>query len=131
MPVRNLFTREELGLTNFEQLRQKAFDEFKNPADIEEYKKNFPEIFPNLLLDEKRDNLKKFIFLADSKSDDLEAIKSALLEYQNTYNNIVHYVKDFCFGTQIMRLFYLLDLPDDAVKVHKIHLNSISISTSE
>lgn len=53
----------------------------------------------------------------EDKGDDFRALKSFLVDYHNSYNNNVHYVKEFVFGTQIMRLFYILNLPDVAVKV--------------
>lgn len=68
-------------------------------------------------LDEKRDKLKEFIFLMEGTDEDLRALKSLLVDYHNAYNNNVHYVKEFVFGTQIMRLFYILNLPDVAVEV--------------
>lgn len=55
--------------------------------------------------------------LIDKNPDDLATLKSILIQYQDSFNHSVHSVKDFCFGTQIMRIFYLLNLPDDAVKV--------------
>lgn len=75
--------------------------------------------FENITLDKKRNNLKEYILLIDGKADELTTLKSYLVEYYKTYNNSVHHVKEFVFGTQIMRLLYLLNLPDEAVKVNE------------
>lgn len=117
VPVRTLYSREELGVTQIESVRQKIRNQFKGPEEIETGKRNFIESFPNLLLDEKRNNLKEYIMLIDKNPEDFETLRSILIQYQDSYNHSVHSVKEFCFGTQIMRLFYLLNLPDDAVKV--------------
>lgn len=71
----------------------------------------------NYKLYELRDNLKNFILIIDNKAEDLQHLKEALLSYQKAYHSQVHNVNDYCFGTPIMRLFYLLDLPDDALRV--------------
>lgn len=118
MPIRTLFSKEELGVTQFERLRQNAITYYKNPEEIEEQKKHFVEDFENKRLDEKRDSLKQFLLLVDGSADDLNLLKSKLVEYYSTYNNSVHHVKDFVFGTQVMRLLYLLNLPDEALKVN-------------
>lgn len=68
-------------------------------------------------MNEKRDFLKEYILMIDENSDDLKTLRSLLLQYQDAYDHNVHNVKEFCFGTQIMRMFYLLNLPDEAVKV--------------
>ena len=123
--MRTLFSREELGVTQMESYRKNIINQFESPETIDSYKKEFIENFPNLLLIEKRNNLKEYILLMDKNPDDLKALKSMLLQYTNAYNSSVHNVRDFCFGTEIMRMFYLLNLPDDAVKVivenYKIH----------
>lgn len=119
MPIRTLFTREELGVTQFERLRENAFNYCGKPEDIVKYKKELLNDFENITLDKKRNNLKEYILLIDGKPDELAALKSYLVEYYKTYNNSVHHVKEFVFGTQIMRLLYLLNLPDEAVKVNE------------
>lgn len=121
--MRNLFSREELGVTQIEKLRQNAQNNFKNDSEIENYKKWFTGNFSKLLLDEKRDNLKEFILLLDGQPDELRTLKSLLMEYQETYNSNVHHVKEFIFATQIMRMFYLLNKPDDAVEVRGFIFN--------
>lgn len=68
---------------------------------------------------EQRDYLKNLILIIDNKAEDLQLLKEALLSYRKAFNSQVHNVKDFCFGTPIMRLFYLLNLPDDAMRVCK------------
>lgn len=73
----------------------------------------------NYRLYEQRDHLKNFILIIDNKAEDLQNLKEALSSYQKAFNSQVHNVKDFCFGTPIMRLFYLLNLPDDAIRVSK------------
>lgn len=123
VPIRTLFSREELGVIQIESVRQKIRHKFGSPEDIEASKKNFVDRFPNLLLNEKRDFLKEYIMLIDKSPDDLQALKSILVQYQDAYNHSVHSVKDFVFGTQIMRIFYLFNLPDDAVKVISNSLN--------
>lgn len=119
VPMRTLYSRDELGVTQIEGVRQNVHSKFKNPEDIESYKKKFIESFPELLLDEKRNYLKEYIMLVDKSPEDLKTLKSILLQYQDSYNHSVHSVKEFCFGTQIMRIFYLLNLPDDAVQFFK------------
>lgn len=106
-------------MTQIEGLRQNAKNKFKDDSEIENYKAWFTGNFSKLLLDEKRDHLKEFILLLDGKSDELKTLKSLLAEYQETYNSNVHHVKEFIFATQIMRMFYLLNLPDEAVKVRR------------
>lgn len=104
-------------MTQVENIRQTILNRFEGPKDVDSYKQKFIENFPNLLLDEKRDNLKEYIMLIDKNSDDLKTLKSILLQYQDAYDHSIHNVKEFHFGAQIMRMFYLLNLPDDAVKV--------------
>lgn len=81
------------------------------------HKKRFVDNFSDLMLNEKRDHLKEYILLLDKSPDDLKTLKSLLIQYHEIYFNVAHNVKDFCFGTQIMRMFYLLNLPDEAIKV--------------
>lgn len=126
VPIRTLFSRDELGVTQVERVRQKIHSQFESPEQIESSKKNFVESFPNLLLNDKRNNLKEYMMLITKNPDDLMQLKSILIQYQDSYNHSVHNVKEFCFGTQIMRLFYLLNLPDDAVKVTE-HSNFFEI----
>lgn len=104
-------------MTQVERVRQRIQDQFQSPEQMESSKKDFVESFPNLLLDQKRNHLKEYIMMINENPDDLATLKSILIQYQDSFNHSVHSVKDFCFGTQIMRIFYLLNLPDDAVKV--------------
>ena len=120
MPIRTLFSREELGVTQFERLRQNAINHFKSAEEIDDYKKQFVSDFGNMRLDEMRNNLKQYIMLIDGKPDEFSTLKSLLVEYYKTYNNSVHHVSEFVFGTQIMRLIYLLNLPDEAIKVNEL-----------
>lgn len=113
---RKLFTKEELGVTQFQQLRKNAKTYFKNNEEIEEHKAHFLRNFNDLRLDDQRNNLKQYMLLIDDKSD-LENLKKMLQLYQESFNNCVHHVKEFVFGTQIMRLLYILNLPDEAVEV--------------
>ncbi|XP_055309558.1 pentatricopeptide repeat-containing protein 2, mitochondrial-like [Sitodiplosis mosellana] len=117
MPIRTLFTREELGVTQFERHRQNAHADYIIPEQIEEYKQRFVKEFENMRLDEMRNNLKQYILLIDGKPDEFNTLKSLLTDYYKTYNNSVHHVSDFVFGTPIMRLLYFLNLPDEAVKL--------------
>lgn len=71
----------------------------------------------NLKLHEQRNSLKKFIYIMNNNENDLKNLKDLLVKYYNSYNNNVHFVKEFTFATQIMRLFYVLNLPDKAVEV--------------
>lgn len=117
LPDRHFFTKLELGVIQFENYRQNILNNFKSPKEIEVYKKNSINEFANLKLDEQRDKLKEFIFLIDNREEDFKALKLFLMQYHNAYNNNVHNVKEFVFGTQIMRVFYILNLPDEAVRV--------------
>lgn len=123
MPIRTirrtLFSREELGVTQFERLRENAINFCGKSEDIVEYKMKLLKDFENLALDKKRNNLKEYIFLIDGKADELATLKSYLADYYKTYNSSVHNVKEFVYGTQIMRLLYILNLPDEAVKVNE------------
>lgn len=83
------------------------------------YKKNFVTDFNDLVLDEKRNHLKKYIVLFDKTTDDVKTLKSLLIKYHDIYYSQTHNIKEFCFGTQIMRMFYLLNMPDEAVKVNR------------
>lgn len=125
MPIRTLFSREELGVVQFERLRQNTINRFKSAEEIEDYKKQFVSDFTNMRLDEMRDNLKQYIMLIDGKPDEFSTLKSLLVEYYKTYNNSVHHVSEFVFGTPIMRLLYLLNLPDEAIKVNE-YSNTLS-----
>lgn len=122
MPVRTLFTKEELGVTRFERLREDTIATFQSPEQVEEYKKQFVTNFGDMRLDEMRDNLKKYIMLIDGKPDELNTLKSLLVNYYKTYNSSVHHVSEFVFGTPVMRLLYHFNLPDEAVKVNE-HLD--------
>lgn len=104
-------------MKQIEQLQKNTRQNFQKDNEIEFYLKWFDNNFPKLSLNEKRDNLKQYILLIDGKPDELEKLKSYLMEYQNTYNNSVHHVREFVFGTPIMRLLYLWNLPDEAIKV--------------
>lgn len=117
MPIRTLFSREELGVTHFEQLRKKTINYYKSAEEIAEHKNQLIKDFEIVRLDAKRDILKTYIPLIDGKADELNTLKTMLVEYYKIYNNSVHYVKDFVFGTQVMRLLYLLNLSDEAIKV--------------
>lgn len=117
VPIRTLFSREELGVTQIESLRRRVLHQFDGPAAVDLHKKNFVANFTGLMLEEKRDKLKEYIVLIDRTSDDLKSLKSLLIQYYDAYYNVAHNVNDFCFATQIMRMLYLLNIPDEAVKV--------------
>lgn len=106
-----------MGVTQFEGFRQNVIVNFKSPEQIEEHKKNFIKDFDNLQLAEKRNQLKQYILLIDN-ANELNTLKTLLLEYYNAYNNSVHNVKEYVFGTTIMRLLYILNLPDEAIQVN-------------
>lgn len=115
--VRNLFSKQELGIVHFEAKREDAQQKFRNPNELEIHKQMFVKNFANYQLSDKRDELKEYIFLMEGKEDEFTTLKSLLLDYTYLYNNSDHRVKKFEFGTPIMRLLYLLNLPDQVIKV--------------
>ncbi|XP_031617089.1 pentatricopeptide repeat-containing protein 2, mitochondrial-like [Contarinia nasturtii] len=117
--TRTLYTRDELGVVHFEKLRADAFKQFKNLESAIEYKEGIISNFDNYQLDQQRDNLKHYILLIDGKKDELNTLKRFLIKYTDNFNNNTHRVKPFVFGTQIMRLFYFLNLPDEAVTLFR------------
>lgn len=121
MCVRTLFTREELGVYHFENLRKQAIEKFTSPASIDQYKQNIISNFNNMSVDVQRNSIKEYIYLSDGKTEELTTLKTFLIEYTNNYSNrdltLYKNVKDFIFGTQILRLLYFFNLPDQAIKV--------------
>lgn len=75
------------------------------------------ENYTEQFIDEKRNKLKEFILLTNCQPNDLMVLKKCLADYHEDYNKSVHNVTDFCFGTQVMRLFYILNLPEEAINV--------------
>lgn len=114
---RTLFSKEELGILQIQNLRQKALEQYANGDSIAVYKQNIINDFSRLRLDIKRDEIKNFILLMDCTPEEISTLKMLLLDYQNVYNNTVHYVKQFGFGTQIMRICYIFNKPDAALNV--------------
>lgn len=114
---RTLFSKEELGILQIQSLRQKASEQYENADSIAVYKQKIGDDFSELRLDVKRDEIKNFILLMDCTPEEISTLKALLLDYQNVYNNTVHHVKQFVFGTQIMRICYICNKPDVALNV--------------
>lgn len=93
-----------------------------NTTPIEQFKENLLVDFKDLKVHQQRNNLKKFMFLVNNNEVDLNNLKALLLEYYSSYSSNVHFVKEFVFATEIMRLFYILNLPDKAVEVYLQYL---------
>lgn len=119
---RLLYTRKELGIIHFENLRLEAQNSFEKTEDIVQYKSSIGQFFMDLPLNQKRDELKKFIVLIDNNDNDHELVvlKEILQAYNTEYHSIAHKVKSFTFGAPIMRLFYWRNSPDLALQVTNI-----------
>lgn len=120
--MRLLYTRKELGIIHFENLRYEARSSFEKTDDIEKYKSAIGHFFTDLPLNQKRDELKKFIALIDNNDNDHElfVLKELLQAYNTEYHAIAHKVKSFSFGAPIMRLLYWRNSPDLALQVSNI-----------
>lgn len=114
---RTLFSKEELGILQIQNLRQKAAEQYENGDSIAVYKQKITNDFSALRLDIKRDEIKNFILLMDCTPEEISTLKTLLHDYQNVYNNTVHHVKQFGFGTQIMRICHIFNKPDAALSV--------------
>lgn len=73
--------------------------------------------FDNLELYEQREKLKIFIYSTEFCPQDLEVLIQLLIKYEHSYNQEMHQLTEFFFGTEIMRTCHLLDEPDIALKV--------------
>lgn len=114
--LRTLFSREEIGIVDFEKERSATREKIQNTSDLNAYKEFVPTKFPTLKLDEKRDELKTFLMAIDGDSNELKTLKTMMRDYNIEYNSKVHSVSPYCFGTPIMRLFYIIDSPDLALE---------------
>lgn len=127
LPLRTFYAEQELGVDSIKRMRQQIFGRFEKRNDVNSHKRNLIKNFSNSSLDKRSDHLKELILLLDKNPDDLNMLKSILVQYQNTTttstnnNNDVNNNQqtEFCFGTSLMRMFYLLDFPDGAVEVIK------------
>lgn len=124
--MRLLYTKKELGITHFENLRHEAQNSFETAEDIQQYKISIGQFFTELPLNQKRDELKKFIVLIDNNDNDHELVvlKELLLAYNTEYHSTTHKVKAFSFGAPIMRHFYWRNSPDLAIQV--INIESVN-----
>lgn len=114
---RTIFSKEELGVVQFQQLRKKEQNEFKNNEEVTAYKQKVIQDFDEMFLCDKRDSLKKIIHLMDGDTEEITPLKSFLVKYHHDYHNTIHHVNQYCFGAGIMRMLYLHNLPDVAMQV--------------
>lgn len=123
--ARSFFTEKELGVDDLRQHRLKIRSQIeKQNEDINLHKLNLIQSFPHLPLKEKANQLLDFVSLMDSTDNDLEMLKSILVQYQNDIvtaaandNSNVPNETEFHVGTSIMRTFCLLNFPDAASEV--------------
>lgn len=92
---------------------------------MDEWKQQIYENFENFTLAEQRDILKQYIYIINAETDELKILKSCLIQYYEAYNNKMHSVSEFVFGTEIMRLLYLFNRPNEAIEVCKFGLISL------
>lgn len=121
---RSFFSEKELGVDDLRQNRLKVRGRIeKQNEDINLHKMDLIESFPNRSIKEKTDQLYEYILLTDSARDDLNMLKSLLVQYQNDIVAVApstddtHNWTEFHVGTSIMRMFYLLNFPDAAIEV--------------
>lgn len=124
---RSFFTEKELGVDDLRQNRLKIrFQIEKRNEDIESHKLNLIQSFPNLAAKEKADQLYDYLLLMDSTDEDLNVLKSILVQYQNDMiaasptnesDNDAQNGTEFHVGTSIMRILSLLNFPDAALEV--------------
>lgn len=124
---RSFFSEKELGVDDLRQNRLKVRIRIeKQNDDIDLYKMNLIKKFPDRSIKEKTDQLYEYVLLTDLNRDDLNMLKSVLVQYQNNIvaaaprDDDVQSWTEFHVGTSVMRLFYLLNYPDAAIEVTKI-----------
>lgn len=132
---RSFFTEKELGVDDLRQNRLKVRLRIeKQSEDIDVHKLNLIQSFPNSPVKEKAHQLYDYILLMDSTDEDLNTLKSILVQYQSdaiaaatttatatTSDNTSNAQGgvEFHVGTAIMRIFCLLNFPDAAIEVIK------------
>lgn len=131
-PIRSFYADQELGVDDIKRMRQQILDRFEKRNDVNIHKNNLVKNFRISSIKDQRNHLKELILLLNEKRDDLNSLKSILVQYPKaattdnnstkTSNHRQH--SEFCFGTAIMKMFHLLDHPDGAIEV----INSIEIS---
>lgn len=109
-----MYSKEELGITQFESLRAEADREC---TDKIEFKSFLEKNFDGMFLSDKRNNLKQFVQLMDGSVNDFQLFKTCLTKFQWEYNNTQHNLSPFSFGTSVMRLMHWLNQPDAAILV--------------
>lgn len=112
--IRSFYSEQELGVDNIRQMRKEVLDRFKTRKNVELHKINLVKSFPNLSIEEKRDQLKEFILIFDLNGDDYSNLKSMLVQHQEA-GAVSGSTDDF--GTSIMRMFFLLNCLDGAIEV--------------
>lgn len=138
LPIRSFYAEQELGIDGMKRMRQQIFDRFKKRNDVNAHKTNLIENFANSSLHDQRDHLKQLILLMDKKPDDLNTLKSILVQYPsaaiNTTDNssannddTSQRQSEFCFGTSIMKMFHMLDIPDVAIEVIEFRKKKIFV----
>lgn len=111
---RNLFTYERLGITKYESARKIVKQSIEHQSF---FKQNFKKRLPNPEYDLQRLelDLKNFVHLMTTAESDFDLLKNALAQLVNKRQSYEGYKYDY--GPIVMRMFYFLKMPNEALKV--------------
>lgn len=114
--VRCLFAPAALGLDNYTRMRERTKTQFVNLAD--KFKVKMREFSDpsstNMIFTE---DLKNMIHLAEESPEDLDLVYRMMKRF-NQQNKEIRF-GSYVFGPVVMRLYYFLNKPDEALKVFK------------
>uniref|UniRef100_A0A1B6JLF5 Pentacotripeptide-repeat region of PRORP domain-containing protein n=1 Tax=Homalodisca liturata TaxID=320908 RepID=A0A1B6JLF5_9HEMI len=111
---RFLYTPAALGLEGYIQVRERVKMQFSELGDRFRAKmKDF--VSPDSVNMVFTEDLKHMVHLADATEDDLELIEEMMLKF-NSQNKDLRF-GSFIFGPVVMRMYYHLNRPKEALKV--------------
>ncbi|KDR07029.1 pentatricopeptide repeat-containing protein 2, mitochondrial-like [Zootermopsis nevadensis] len=114
--IRFLFSPAAIGLDNYSRMRDRTKTQFVNLTD--KFKSKMLEFSDpsstNMIFTE---DLKNMIHLAEDSGDDLDLVYKMMTRF-NQQNKEVRF-GSYVFGPVIMRMYYFLNKPDEALKVFK------------
>ncbi|XP_044735137.1 pentatricopeptide repeat-containing protein 2, mitochondrial-like [Chrysoperla carnea] len=114
--VRYLYSKEALGIDGYEQTRQRVSTQFTNME--EKFKTKMEEcVDPKAATMIFTEDLKNMIHLAKPEERDLKLIHDMILRF-NKQNTSLRF-GNFIFGPVVMRMFYFLNKPEEALQCFK------------
>lgn len=114
--TRNLYTPTALGIDNFERVREKTKQNFREIDDkFKQKMRDFTsEDSKNMVFTE---DLKNMVYLANDSDEDLSLLETMIIKF-NHQNQELRF-GSFVFGPVVMRTYYLLNKPVEALKIFK------------